>query len=541
MTDTITQPVAPPTNTTPDPTTPGTGSGEATTAAAKVEHTSGGFPVVPLALFGANSTAGLLATAALAGGGPVAAAMAMSGAVALGAAARKHSKRGKAKATSKPVSKPASSSARSAGTGRIPAQPRPSARSAHSAATTPRKSTGIKGTGKAAHRAGSPAVGGKSGSRSSTSRAPSARQRAAQTVGGLAGGRVGQVRELRAAARVQAPTRSAARAAGVQARRQVADNRRTAKAAERNAGTRPAGRGPAARTLAKGMSKAAAVRDKVVGAGRALRDRSAGRAVASGRERVRQAAHRKRVEQLTAPARKAARMALLRSAARFHARRALAGLLGAAAGVLGTVTTLLGRKLRMPWLMHLGRRLYRALVNRALAAREARDAAIRAQLEQEEQAAEQLAAAEENDDAQQIGDRVERPASHVPAPPTHEGAIQVSSASGFRFEEYAAEMEAAAQSYEPENAMEILAMIEGLPHALGSVANVMKILSERSDEEFPLDKVIAETFRDCFGAVMASVSLAEEMGPVFRMVHEADIARHEDPRNGYEAEKGWNV
>ncbi|MFE2877468.1 hypothetical protein ACFXG6_20725 [Streptomyces roseus] len=349
------------------------------------------------------------------------------------------------------------------------------------------------------------------------------------------------MRELRAAARAQPPSRAAARTAGVQARRQVADNRRAAKAAERATGTRAAARGPAARTLSKGMSKAATVRDRAVGAARQVRDRAAGRAVASGREGIRQAAHRKRVAQLAAPARKAARKALRRSAARFHGRRAVAGLLAGALGVLGLVSTPLGRKLRMPSLMHPGRRLYRALVERARTAREARDAEIRARLEQDEEAAEQQAVAEQSDDEQQIGDRVERPASHIPAPPTHEGAPQVSTASGFRFEEYAAEMEAAAQSYEPDNAMEILAMIEGLPMALGSVANVMKILSERADEEFPLHKAVAETFRDCFGAVMASVSLAEEMGPVFRQVHEADIARHEDPRNGLDAEKGWNV
>ncbi|MEU4953933.1 hypothetical protein [Streptomyces lavendulae] len=524
MTDTITEPVAPPVETGPDPAV----ATDAASAVASIDHTAGGFPVVPLALSGANATAGLLAATTIAGG-PLAAAVAMTGAVALGtAAARKRSKPDKTKTTSKS----AAPAARSAGTGRVPTQ-RPSARPG---TTTPRN-----GAGKVSHRAGSTPAGGKSGSRPGKGGLPSARQRAGQAAGRLAGGRAGQVRELRAAARAQSPSRATARTAGVQARRQVADNRRAAKAAERATGTRAAARGPAARTLSKGMSKAAAVRDKAVGAARQVRDRAAGRAVASGREGIRQTAHRKRVAQLAAPARKAARKALHRSAGRFHGRRAVAGLLAGAAGVLGLVSTPLGRKLRMPSLMHPGRRLYRALVERARTAREARDAEIRAQLEQDEEAAEEQAVAEQSEDEQQIGDRVERPASHIPAPPTHEGAPQVSTASGFRFEEYAAEMEAAAQSYEPDNAMEILAMIEGLPHALGSVANVMKILSERADEEFPLHKAVAETFRDCFGAVMASVSLAEEMGPVFRQVHEADIARHEDPRNGLDAEKGWNV
>jgi hypothetical protein len=102
-------------------------------------------------------------------------------------------------------------------------------------------------------------------------------------------------------------------------------------------------------------------------------------------------------------------------------------------------------------------------------------------------------------------------------------------------------MEAAANSYEPENAMEILAMVEGLPAALTSVANVMRILAERADSEFPLEKEVADGFNDIFGAVMSAVAVAEDMGPLFRTAHEQDIARHEDPRNGPEAEKGWNV
>ncbi|MFJ3962043.1 hypothetical protein [Streptomyces sp. NPDC090036] len=533
MTETVTEPQAPPEETTPSPASP---TAAETSSAKQVDHTPGGVPVVPLSLTGANATASILATAALAGG-PVAAAVVMTGAVALSAVAtRKRGKTAKGKTTT--TSKSAPAGARTSGgrglLGRVPTQPR----------TAPRAGGGggsRKSAGQSRHRAGGPAGVGGSGSHRAKGGTSSARQRAVQAAGRLAGGRAGQVRELRASTRAQSPTRAASRTGTVQARRQVADNRRSAKAAERAASAQAKPRGLAARTLAKGMGKAATVRDKAVAGARSIRDRSAGRAVASGRDGIRQAAHRKRVEQLKAPARKAARKALRRSAARFHARRALAGALGAAAGVLGMVTTPLGRKLRMPSLMHPGRRLYRALVNRARTAREARDTEIRAQLEQDEQAAEQAAAAEQNDDEQHINDRVERPAGHVPAPPTSEGAVHVSTVSGFRFEEYAAEMEQAAQSYDPDGAMEILAMIEGLPQALASVANVMQILGERSDSEFPLEKAVAETFRDCFGAVMAAVSVAEEMGPIFRQQHEQDIARHEDPRNGTDAEKGWNV
>ncbi|KOV03693.1 hypothetical protein ADK91_17340, partial [Streptomyces sp. XY511] len=68
--------------------------------------------------------------------------------------------------------------------------------------------------------------------------------------------------------------------------------------------------------------------------------------------------------------------------------------------------------------------------------------------------------------------------------------------------------------------------------ALASIANIMRILAERSDSEFPLEKEVADGFADIYGALNSATAVAEDLGPLFRAVHEADIARHEDPRNG---------
>ncbi|MGW9070944.1 hypothetical protein ACWGQT_16075 [Streptomyces yangpuensis] len=538
MTETITEPQAPSETAAPTPPPADTGSPK---AGKEVEHTPGGFPVVPLSLTGTNTAAGLFATAAIAGG-PVAAMVAMTGVAVLGTAAahRRSSKDSKDSKKKAPAAKNTSGGGRST-SGRIPTQPRTSTRPAGGAGGG--KSAG----GRTGSRPGRPVAGGRSGGsggkHSSKSGKPSVRQRAAQAAGGLAGGRAGQVQALRQQARTQSPTRAAARTAAVQARRQVADNRRAAKAADRAATSAGAkARGPAARTLAKGMSKAAAARDKTAAATRSARDRAAGRAVAGGRTAVQTAARRTRVAQLKAPAQRAARKALLRSAARFQARRALAAVLGGALGLLGMVTTPLGRKLGWAWLQHPGRRLYRYLIGRARAKREDRDAGIRNGLEDAERAAEEQADAELQQDieGERLGDTAARPTTRVPAAPTSQG-VAVSNASGFRFEELAAEMEQAAQAYEPENAMEILAMVEGLPEALGSIANIMRILAERSDSEFPLEKEVADGFADIYGALNSATAVAEDLGPVFRQAHEADIARHEDPRNGPDAEKGWNV
>ncbi|MFJ6481915.1 hypothetical protein ACIQK6_17570 [Streptomyces sp. NPDC091682] len=541
MTETLAEPQAPPEEAIPTTIPAPADTGSVTTPATGLEHTPGGFPVVPLSLSGTNTAAGLLATAAMTGG-PIAAAIAAGSAAVLGTiAAHQHikTKTSGKKAPAKTAPVAGRSAAGSTGRGLLGAVPGQSRTAPRTGGAGTRAGSGATGT-RRAHRPGS-TTSPRSGATGRQGGGPSVRQRAAQAAGGLAGGRAGQVQALRAQTRDAATTRAAARTAAVQARRQVADNRRAAKAAERTAATsggKP--HGPAARTLAKGLSKATSVRDKAAGVARAVRDRNAGRAVQRARQGVQDAALRRRIAQLKAPAQRAARKALLRSAARFQARRALAALAGGALGLLGIVTTPLGRKLGWGWLMNPGRRLYRFLLGQARAAREARDAEINAQLDADEEAAEAQAVAERDADSEEIGETVARPTTHVPAPPTSQGA-HVSNVSGFRFEELAAEMEQAAQSYEPENCMEILAMLEGLPEALQAIANILKILAERSDTEFPLEKVVADMLSDLYGVFANSVDFSEELGPTFRQAHEADIARHEDPRNGYEAEKGWNV
>ncbi|MFK0214947.1 hypothetical protein [Streptomyces sp. NPDC090298] len=506
-----------------------------------VRHTAGGWPVVPLALTGANATVTLLAGAALVGG-PIAAAVAATGAVVLGATtAHTNKKTAQQARQGKPPKARTASAAKSAGgSGRVPSQPK------RGSSSGTRSGAGAPTSGKRAARSG--AVAGTLRSAS----AP-ARQRGIRKAGGPAtmsagsvskgsgpkgrasgggsassavkpGGRVGQVKALREQARTVQPSKAGRRTDTTAARRQVADARRAAKDAART--TTAAKKGPVGRAVARGTGAAGRTRSAAVERLRKARDTSAAGKVAEQRSEVR-----------TAPARAKARKALWKSAARFQGRRLLAALLAGALCVIGLVTTPLGRKLGWAWLQNPGRRLYARLMKQAIAEREERNEQIREQREQDEQAAD--AAAE--DGGETVGDTAERPAGLVPATPTSSESSEGEIVSGFRFEEYAAEMESAANSYEPENAMEILAMVEGLPAALTSVANVMKILAERADSEFPLEKEVADGFNDIFGALMSAVAVAEDMGPLFRQAHEQDIARHEDPRNGPEAEKGWNV
>ncbi|WP_239064978.1 hypothetical protein [Streptomyces sp. S4.7] len=475
---------------------------------------------------GANSTAGLIATAALTGG-PVAAAVAATGAVVLGTVAAtrtaRQSRTGRKRNPSRGKAGSASgASPRRAGAGGLGGVPSQSRRSGHT-------STGGRGGGKTPgrmSRSGGLAAGSKSrtgkGKHSAGSSAGGRAGRSPLSSGRSSAGRLGQVKALRQASKQQAPTRAAARTQGTDARRKVADARRAAKSAARTA--RSGNKGGISRAVSKGMGQVGRMRDTAVGKARAARDRRAQNKVDGKRSSVRHAAARRR-----------ARSALWRSTLRMQGRRLLAAALSAPLGVLGMLTTPLGRRLGWRWLMYPGRRFYRRLMGAARLDREARDRAIRAAQDDEEAAAD---AAAENDD-EQIGDRVERPAQLIPGiPAPHQEVIHVS---GFRFEEAASEMENAARSYAPDDAMEILAMVENLPEALTCVANTFRILAERSDSEFPLEKTVADGFDDLFQVLMHAVSTAGDLGPLFRQAHEQDIARHEDPRNGPEAEKGWNV
>ncbi|MFT9476331.1 hypothetical protein [Streptomyces sp. Mo3] len=527
MTETTTEAVAgpqtapaPPVDKPPEPTPAPAASG--------VEHTPGGWPVVPLALTGTNTTIGAVASAGLAGG-PVGAAAAAAGALLVGGiAATRASRKDKANTprstsrTNAPV-KPGGRGHQLGSPGRIPALGRGAGRGGAASG-----SRGGRGQSKSPARQGrSVAASSGTGALRKTPTSGTGRKHSGGTAArsgfgaGSPGGagRVGQVRALRQARREQAPTRGAARQQTTQARRDVADARRVAKAAARtgNAGSR----GAFGRAGAKGAGWAGRARDTAVQRARAARDRRTRGRLDGARDAVRKA-----------PARRRARSALWRSAARMHGRRLLAAALAAPLGVLGMLTTPLGRKLGWAWLQYPGRRLYQRIMLSAREARAERDEQIRQQLATDEAEAD---AAAENE----IGDRVERPTHLVPS--TTPSDLEVIDVSGFKFAEAAAEMENAARSYDPDGNMEVLAMIEGLPQAMQSIANTFRILAERSDEEFAFEKDVAAGFDDIHRTLLNAVDASDTLVPLFRSVHEQDIARHEDPRNGSEAEKKWNV
>ncbi|MCX4665114.1 hypothetical protein OG453_00240 [Streptomyces sp. NBC_01381] len=558
MTDLSTEPVVAPAapEAPPDtPPTPDTAPADDTTG--ELAHTPGGYPVLPLALSGANTTAGVIGAGGLAGG-PIGAAAAAGGVALLGSIAALTRARRLAAEERKTDPRAATTGrtttpAKGAGTGsgaRKPASPAPSqgrgsraggtssngsrtggpaGRGKTGNARTASPSSGRSGPSKAGGRTGSgrgglgkhKAPAGRTDRAGGAHKAPKGLGARSGTAGGGAG-KLSQARAARAANTRQNPTRSAARNQAKQDRRAVADARRDAKTAARQAKD-DQGRGRLGRAAAWGGRKAASGARALINRARDRRDRATDAKLADQRAAARKA-----------PARRKARWALWRSAARMFGRRVLAGVLGGALGLVGFVTSPIGRKLGIPWLIHPGRRLYRRMVDAARMDRALRDAQIRKTRGEEEAKADADAAGHDA-----IGDRVERPARLIPV--SYPTASEVVNVSGFKFEEAASEMQNAAATYDPDTNMEVVEMIDNLPAALECVAKTFLILAERSDQEFAFEKQVADGFDDIYKTLLNAVDSAVELGPFFRQVHEQDIARHEDPRNGSEAEKKWNV
>ncbi|MFE7549953.1 hypothetical protein [Streptomyces gardneri] len=569
MTDISTEPVVG-THTSPGPPAPASVAVERPVKETRpVAHTPGGWPVVPLATTGVNSTIGAVAATALATG-PAGAVLAVAGAALVGGAAlaRRATRNRTAKTTSRAGAK-------------VPAPRRTPRPTTTTAANTPAPS----------RRSTTPRKGGTTPSRTSKGHTGTGDKASSPVAPKSPRNRMGQVKALRQSARTapkNGATRAERRAADVQNRRTVADTRRgttphlnspnpprTPGTGRKNGPTGSSGSGTSGGTSRKdsptgrsgsgtsvgsvrkgGGSKTSgslgsswlggkvrAGRDTAVERVREARDRSAAQAVENGREKVRAGLTAKQARAAKKGVRKDARRQLWRSAARKQGRRLLAAALAAPLGVVGLVSTPLGRKLGITSIQHPGRRLYRRMVRTADEQKAARDAEIREGLAEAETAID----AELSDEQQEIGGTVQRPTAlnrptNTTAPTGSSSSfLEVIDMSGFKFEVAAAEMESAARSYAPDTAMEILAMVEGLPAALASVANTFRILAERSDTEFPLEKDIAGGFDEIYGALMRSVDAAGDLAPLFRHVHAQDIARHEDPRNGHEAEKGWNV
>ncbi|MBW8088497.1 hypothetical protein IGW14_10735 [Streptomyces hygroscopicus subsp. hygroscopicus] len=222
------------------------------------------------------------------------------------------------------------------------------------------------------------------------------------------------------------------------------------------------------------------------------------------------------------------------SALRYYGRTMAAAAISVPFFAIGMITHPIGVRFGWRWLMWPGQRVYARLAAAARRARENRDAYIRDEYK---------ATLEAADEGEPIASTVRRaPRSHHAYAGTSTGGsttMSTPAGPGFLFNESASEMEAAAKSYDPAGMMHVHDTIKGFPEALASVANTFAILARKSDEEFPLEPEVGTSLDAIYQALQLAIDEAEEAFKTFRVVHEQDIRRHEDPRNN--AEEGWDT
>ncbi|MBP8533713.1 hypothetical protein [Streptomyces sp. MK37H] len=522
-------------------------------------HTPGGLPAVPLTVIGANSTVAAVSASVLTAGGPVTG-LAAAGIAATAAGAAAWRRRSAAQQTAG-----ARAAARSGGEKTGTRTSRTPLASADAGARRG-SSAGRGGAGRAggASRTGSGSAG-RSGARSLRAAGQSAKRRAAEAGRNANGakGALGAVKQARAERQAAAPTRADRRRQDTAGQRSLSDARRAAKAARKaeKRATKGPGRGGSA-SGGKRLNLSKTPKSDPAGSRgphdkrgrRDAADRKAGAGKLSARERARQAKRRLRSNVRAAKdertTRRLAGMRELRkrtrarwrlwrrltlSPLRCYGRKVLAAGISIPFFALGMVTHPLGVRLGWRWLMWPGQSVYARLAAAANRTRAARDAAIRAEYETAVQAA--------ADDDSPVSATVRRaPRNHHAHTGTSTGGTTTMSTPagpGFLFDETASEMEAAAKSYNPDGMMHVHDTIKGFPNALKSVANTFAILAEKADNEMPLEPEVGAALDEIYKALQQAIDEAEEAFNTFRVVHEQDIKRHEDPRNGDET--GWDT
>jgi hypothetical protein len=132
-------------------------------------------------------------------------------------------------------------------------------------------------------------------------------------------------------------------------------------------------------------------------------------------------------------------------------------------------------------------------------------------------------------DAPTVAATVRRPASTIPA--TLTGGTTMSGG-GHHFVAPAMELARAAAHYQPTGMLQVGADFAGLEEALRLHAEAMKVTVENADANFPLHPNIVELMRQIHGLQLKAAELASELQPAFRSLHDVDIARLENPRQG---------
>ncbi|MFJ9766496.1 hypothetical protein ACIRUY_22015 [Streptomyces erythrochromogenes] len=236
--------------------------------------------------------------------------------------------------------------------------------------------------------------------------------------------------------------------------------------------------------------------------------------------------------------------ALRRSALRHAARMTGSALLAAGAGLVSGVWNwkkpgVATRHMRAVW---------RRLADRARQVKAARDAAINGTATDGAKPEVPVPATQVNN-PNRPKDRTLAPVLQtvqsrpvVLAGADRSGGIVSESGTAFtRLSDAAEVMLQAASTFDPEYMAEFQALIDDLPEAMSTVQETLRVLAELSQEKLPVDPLVVEEIGEGYRAMSRVVSALDEVGTVYRRVHADDIERIENPRNGIDGERRWNV
>lgn len=101
-----------------------------------------------------------------------------------------------------------------------------------------------------------------------------------------------------------------------------------------------------------------------------------------------------------------------------------------------------------------------------------------------------------------------------------------------------AEMVGAAMVYDPQGMMQVGHDLSQLPVALKNVAESMRIMTQRSNDQDPIHPNIIALMAEVYKALNAAAVKAEDLAPAFKVHHAVDIHRIEAPRKN---EQKWDV
>ncbi|MFF4417125.1 hypothetical protein ACFYY8_31780 [Streptosporangium sp. NPDC001559] len=103
---------------------------------------------------------------------------------------------------------------------------------------------------------------------------------------------------------------------------------------------------------------------------------------------------------------------------------------------------------------------------------------------------------------------------------------------------HATELPTIASEYETDDMMDVktdLEMLRELPLQVGAA---IRIMTERLNADYPIDAAVTEHLHTLYEGFCALATVCDDVSTTFQEAHEADIARHLQPRNG---EQKWNV